>query len=74
MAEFQPQHQILLAHAAKDVTVPDHHFSHAFSEKDGHGVRVGDELGAPHLRANKAFLGASGVTTEGPNDAAMSAG
>ena len=27
-----------------------------------------------HLRANKAFLGASGLTTEGPNDAAMGPG
>ena len=27
-----------------------------------------------HLRANKAFLGASGVTSEGPNDAAMGPG
>ena len=37
-----------------------------------HGADTIDAL--QHLRANKAFLGASGLTPEGPNDAAMSPG
>ena len=37
-----------------------------------HGADTIDAL--QHLRANKAFLGASGLTTEGPNDAAMGPG
>ena len=37
-----------------------------------HGADTIDAL--QHLRANKAFLGASGLTAEGPNDAAMGPG